>query len=111
MQYDSNREASKISAVSSGKIDKYEYLTSEEILPSDQTRVLEQAKFTYSLLRKGLRKQTKTIEDQGKKQIKGIEDHGKHLIMSTGEKDSLELLKQKKNFDELVPERKFEKIN
>ena len=36
LQYDINREAVKISALSSGKLDKYEYLTSEEILPSNQ---------------------------------------------------------------------------
>ena len=66
LQYDINREAAKISALSSEKIDKYEYLTGEEILPSDQRRVIEQAKFTYSPLRKALEKQTKTIEDQGK---------------------------------------------
>ena len=48
LQYDINREAAKISALSSGKIDKYEYLTGEEILPSDQRRVIEQAKLTYS---------------------------------------------------------------
>ena len=33
LQYDTNREAAKISALSSGKIDKYEYFTGEEILP------------------------------------------------------------------------------
>ena len=32
LQYDINREAAKISALSSGKIDEYEYLTGEEIL-------------------------------------------------------------------------------
>ena len=32
LQYDINREAAKISALSSGKIDKYEYLTGEKIL-------------------------------------------------------------------------------
>ena len=47
LQYGNNREAAKMSTVSSGKIDKYEYLTGEEILPSDQRRVREQAKFTY----------------------------------------------------------------
>ena len=36
LQYDINREAAKISALSSRKIDRYEYLTGEEILPSDQ---------------------------------------------------------------------------
>ena len=39
--------------------------------------MIEQGKFPYSLLGKGLKKQTKTIEDQGKNQIKAIEDHGK----------------------------------
>ena len=48
LQCDINKEAAKISALSSGKIDKYEYLTGEEILPSDQRRVIEQAKLTYS---------------------------------------------------------------
>ena len=46
LQYNINREAAKISALSSGKIDKYEYLTGEEILPSDESRIIEQAKFT-----------------------------------------------------------------
>ena len=36
LQYDLNREAAKISALSSGKIGKYEYLTGEKILPSNQ---------------------------------------------------------------------------
>ena len=36
LQYDINREAAKISALSSGNLDKYEYLTGEEILPSNQ---------------------------------------------------------------------------
>ena len=47
LQYDINREAAKISALSSGKIDKYEHLTSEEILLSDQSRIIEQGKLTY----------------------------------------------------------------
>ena len=64
-----NRETVKISAFSSGKIDKYEYLADEEILPSDQSRIIEQAKFTYSPLSKAFEKQIKTIEDQGIKQI------------------------------------------
>ena len=76
LQYDINREAAKISALSSGKIVKYEDLIGEEI--KEEMRVIEQAKFTYSPLGKALEKQTKTIEDQGKKQIKAIEDHGKN---------------------------------
>ena len=51
-------------------------------IPSDQKRVMDQAKFTYSHLGKDLDKQTKTREDQGKKQIKAIEDHGKQLVES-----------------------------
>ena len=74
LQYDINREATKISALSSGKIDKYEYLTGEEILPSNQQQIIEEAKFTYSPLGKAFEKQTKTIEEQGEKQIKAIKD-------------------------------------
>ena len=58
-------EAAKILALSSGQIDKYEYLTGEEILP-DQRRVIEQAKFTYFSLGKAFDKPTKTIEEQEK---------------------------------------------
>ena len=59
LQYDINREAAKISASSSGKIDKYEYLTGEEILPSDQKQIIEQVKLTYSPLEKDFEKETK----------------------------------------------------
>ena len=52
LQYDINREAAKISALSSSKINKYEYLTGEEILPSNQNQMIEQAKFSYSSLGK-----------------------------------------------------------
>ena len=67
LRYDINREAAKISALSSGKIDQNEYLTCEEILRSDQRRVIKQAKFTYSPLDKLFEKQIKIIEDQGEK--------------------------------------------
>ena len=59
LQYDINKEAAKISALSLGKIDKYGYLTGEEILPSNQQQIVEQAKFNYSPLRKAFEKQTK----------------------------------------------------
>ena len=52
LQYNINRETAKISALSSGKVDKYEFLTSEEIVPSDKSGIIEQAKFTYSPLEK-----------------------------------------------------------
>ena len=59
LQCDINREAAKISALSSGKVDRYEYLTGEEILPSNQQQIIEPAKFTYSPLGKAIEKQTK----------------------------------------------------
>ena len=69
LQYDINREAAKISALSSGKIDKYEYLTGEQILRFNQRQIIEQAKFAYSPYGKAFEKQTKTIEDQEEKTI------------------------------------------
>ena len=72
LQYDINREAAKISALSSGKIRKYEYLTGEDILPSNQQQIIEQARFTYSPLGKAFDKQIKTIEDQEKKQVDAL---------------------------------------
>ena len=72
LQYEINREAAKISALSSCKIHKYEYLTGEDILPSNQQQIIEQAKFTYSPLGKAFEKQIKTIEDQGKKQVDAL---------------------------------------
>ena len=47
LQYDINKEAAKISALSSKNFHKYEYLTGENILPSNQQEIIEQAKFTY----------------------------------------------------------------
>ena len=67
LQYDINREVAKITALSSGKADQYEYLTSEEILPSNQKQITEHPKFAYSPLGKDFEKQIKTIEDQGEK--------------------------------------------
>ena len=79
LQYDINREAAKISALSSGKIDKYEYLTGEDISPSNQKQIIEQAKFTYSPLGKAFEKQIKSIEDQRENQIKAIQDQVKTI--------------------------------
>ena len=72
LQYDINREAAKISALSSGKLHKYKYLTGEDILPSNQQQIIEQTKFTYSPLGKAFHKQIKTTEDQGKKQVDAL---------------------------------------
>ena len=82
-QCDINREAAKISALSIGKTDKYEYLTGEEMLPSNQRQIIEQVKFAYSPLGKALKKQTekqvgaiKSLDLSSKKdeliQIEGI---------------------------------------
>ena len=76
LQYDINTETAIISALSPNEIGKYEYLTGEEILLSNQKQMIEQAKFTYSPLGKAFEKQIKTIEDQGEKQIKAIQDQG-----------------------------------
>ena len=61
LQYDINREAAKISALSFGKVNKYEYLTGEEILPSNQREIIEWAKVTDFPWGN---KKTKTIEGQ-----------------------------------------------
>ena len=74
LQYDINREADKISALSSGKLHKYGYITGEDILPSNQQQIIEQARFTYSPLGKAFEKQTKIIEDQGKKQVDALKN-------------------------------------
>ena len=61
-QYDIKRAAAKkISALSSGKKDKWEYLTSEKVLPLQKLRIIQEAKCTYSPLGKTLEKQTKII--------------------------------------------------
>ena len=74
LKYDIAREAAKISALSSGKIHKYEYLAAEDILPSNQQQIIEQAKFTDSPLGKAFQKQISTIKDQGKKQVEALEN-------------------------------------
>ena len=67
LQYDINREALIVFALLSGKISKKEYLTGKEILPSELSRIIDQAKFSHSPLGKAFEKQTKTIEEQGEK--------------------------------------------
>ena len=74
LQYDIHREAAKISALSSGKIDKYEYLTGEEILPSNQKQIIEQAKFTYSRLGKVFGKQQKQLKIKEKSKQKQLKN-------------------------------------
>ena len=61
------KKKKKISASSSGKTDKYDDLTGEEVLPSNKQQIIEQTQFTYTPLGKAFEKQTKTTEDQGEK--------------------------------------------
>ena len=107
LQYDINREAAKISALSSGKLRKYEYLTGEEILPSNQRQIIEQAKFTYSPLGKAFEKQTKTIKDQVKKQIKAIQDNKQLVNINKyyDYKDKLLLSKEREIFKDIYNKR------
>ena len=80
LQYDVNRKAAKISVLSSSKINEYEYLTGEEILPSDQYRIIKQVRLTYSPLGRICKtnkhilfeKQIKTIQGQGIKQVAAL---------------------------------------
>ena len=85
VQYDLDRKAAKISALSSNNLDKYEYLTGEDLGLKPST--IEQTKFEYSSLGKnvnkglskddkkeGLFKKLKNIEDKNEKQLKAIED-------------------------------------
>ena len=78
--YDINKETAKLSALSSGKFHKYEYLTGEDILPSNDQQIIEQTKLTYSPLGKAFEKQIKTIEKQGEKQVDAIKSYKKLAI-------------------------------
>ena len=75
LQYDINREAAKISALSSGKIDKYEYLTGGEILPSNY----QQIKLNLLILHwdKLLKNKQKQLKIKEKKKIEAIQDNKK----------------------------------
>ena len=109
LQYDISRK----SALSSGKFNKYEYLTGEEILPSNKQQIIEQAKFTYSPLGKVFEKQIKTIEDQGEKQIKAIRDNRKQLISGDDYKNRLLISKETEIFKDIYHKRldKIEELN
>ena len=60
LQHDIDREAAKLSTLSSGKFDKYEYLTGDKILLSDQSIVIDPAMFTYFPSENVLEKQIKS---------------------------------------------------
>ena len=98
LQYEVNREAAKISALSSGEFNKYEYFTGEEILPSNKQQII----YAYSPLGKAFEKQIKTIEDQGEKEIKAIQDNRKQLISNDDYKNKLLISKEIKIFKEFI---------
>ena len=75
MRYNIKRKSVNILALLWEKIDKYEFLTCEEILPPEHRRMIEQVKFAKFPLGKAFEKQTKTNEDQEEKQINAIEDN------------------------------------
>ena len=105
LQYNINREAAKISALSSGKIHKYEYLTGEDILPSNQQQIIEQARFTYSPLGKAFEKQKKIIEDQGQKQVEALnalKSTNQLTIKDVIPKNALNNDKAKKELDKII---------
>ena len=54
LQYDIKREAANISALLSGKVDEYEYLTGKEVIPSNKSQMIEQLKSRYSPLEKAV---------------------------------------------------------
>ena len=113
LQYDINRKVAKISTLSSGKIDKYEYLTGEELLPSNQQQIIEKVKFTFSPLGKAIEKQIKTIEDQGEKQIKAIQNQGNVKTIKKYDyydEDSPLISKQREVFHKLIDKR-YDEIN
>ena len=113
LQYGINREAAKISALSSGKFNKYEYLTGEEVLPSNKQQIIEQAKFEYSPLGNAFEKPLKTIEDQGEKQVKAIQDNRKQLISDDDYKNKLLISKEREIFKDIYNKRldKIEELN
>ena len=93
-QYDLDRKAAKISALSSNNLDKYESLTGEDLSLKPST--IKKAKFEYSPLGRifnkglseedkkgGLLEKLKNIEDKNEEQLKAIEEQGKKTIRTT----------------------------
>ena len=126
-QYDLDRKAAKISALSSNNLDKYEYLTGEDLGLKPST--IEQARFEYSPLGKifnkgldkddkkeGLFKRLENIKDKNEEQLQAIKDQGEKQLKELKNIDKSKTLKAideiKKKINEtnkLVP--KFRKID
>ena len=69
LQYDINREATEILALSSGKLDKYEYLTGEEILPSNQRQIINKLNLLILLWEKLLKNEQKQLKIKEKNKL------------------------------------------
>ena len=87
------------------RLRKYQLYQIEEILPSNQQQIIQQAKFNYSPLGKALEKQIKTIEDQGQKQVNALKTSYKKLpsikdFVPT-EKFNLEIINEIKRIEEI----------
>ena len=106
LQYNINRQAAKISSLSSGKIHKCKYLTGKDILPSSNQQIIEQTKFTYSPLGKAFEKQIKAIKDQGKKQVDALEKSKPEEQKKTIQDKSNNSSKARIIFDDLTIKRK-----
>ena len=105
LQHDICRKTTEISAFSLSKIDKYEYLTDKEILPSHKQQIIQQARFTYFTLGKAFEKQIKTTKDQGERQKKAIQNQGEIETMKRytySDQDTPLISKQKDIFNELA---------
>ena len=89
MQLEVRWAAAKISALSSDKIDKYEFLIGEEILSLQQHRTIEQAKFTYLKVIKGPgEKQREAIKEQGEKQLVAFSKHERKDYFNVYDRDN-----------------------
>ena len=101
LQYDINREAAKITALSSGKIHN---LTGEDILPSNQQQIIKHPRFTYSPLGNAFEKQIKTIKDRGQKQVEALntlKSNNQLTIQDVIPKDALNNDEAKKELDKI----------
>ena len=99
-QYDLDRKAAEISALSARNLDKYEYLTGKDLGLKSST--VEKAKFEYSPLGKvfnkglseddkkeGLLKRLKNIEGKNEVQLQAIKDQGEKQLRENINKSNM----------------------
>ena len=106
LQYDINNGVEKILSLLSDKSNKHEHLTGKEILSSNQKQIIEQDEFSYSLMEKDFKKQTKATEDQWKKQVDALSTF--KPIKDKKSDDNEKLSKCKEVFEELSNKRMSE---